>query len=97
VNLSGSYRITSGAHYDLVSKYRKIAGANPTVSLHDFVSNSLNNQKSEISIIPHYVGANGQPKYPVTKEYAMSVLLVYKPWAGPSPPHLKDEEWMNQG
>jgi len=30
--------------------------------------------------VPHFVGVNGQPKYPVTVDYAKHTLLVHKPW-----------------
>ena len=95
VNLSGSYRLTSSTHHDLVSQYRKLSAANPTVSLHRFVTESLNKRTTPFAVIPHYVGARGQPRFPVTKEYAMSILLVHKPWAAPSPPLLDDAEWIN--
>ena len=94
VNLSGSYRLTSSTHYDLISRYRRMAPANPNMSLHHFVQMDLNKRKSKIDMIPHYVGANGQPKYPPTKEYAMAVLLVHQPWANASPPRLSDEQWI---
>jgi len=96
VSLSGSYRLTSDTHRDLITRYRKLAAANPSMSLHDFVTNVLKKKKSEKPIIPHYVGANGQPKYPPTKEYARSILLVHKPWASDSPPYLQDTQWIEE-
>ena len=38
------------------------------------------------TIIPHFVGVNGAPKYPVTHDYARHTLIVHKPWRTyPSP------------
>jgi len=36
--------------------------------------------KDNCSIIPHFIGGSGQPCYPVTENYARSVLLIHKPW-----------------
>ena len=33
-----------------------------------------------IVYIPHFVGGNGQPKYPVTMSYARSTILTHMPW-----------------
>jgi len=100
VNLSGSYKIKSTTHADLVNRYRRIASSNPTLSLHQFVSEELvkkgRRKHGGRLIIPHYVGANGQPKYPPTKEYAMATLIVHKPWKASKPPKLSDEEWIDQ-
>lgn len=98
INLSGSYKLSSSTHNTLLSQYRKAATTNPTLSLHDFVSNHLKekSRKSGKIIIPHYVGANGQPKYPPTKEYAMATLIVHKPWCGPHPPKMSDNQWISE-
>lgn len=100
VNLSGSYKLSSSSHNDLVSKYRRIAASNPDLSLHQFFLQQMKNKQKTArrlagkTIIPHYVGANGQPKYPPTKEYAMATLLVHKPWGSCSPPLRTDTEWI---
>ena len=96
INLSGSYKLTSTTHRDLVTKYRKAAVRDHTLSLHDFVTAQLKQKGKGVTIIPHYVGANGQPKYPPTKEYARAVLLVHKPWANFSPPKLTDMQWLDE-
>ena len=97
VNLSGSYKITSSTHKDLLSQYRKVAHTNHNLSLHSFVCDALQKRnKCNKPVIPHYVGANGQPKFPATKEYAMAVLIVYKPWKGKAPPMLTDQQWIDQ-
>lgn len=91
VNLSGSFKLTSG-HQNLLSQYRKAAPQDHSLSLHQFVLQKLNEKSKRKRIIPHYVGASGQPKYPPTTEYAMATLIVHKPWAASSPPNLSDSE-----
>ena len=95
INLSGSYKLTGG-HEKFLKRYRKRASHNPSLSLHQHVIEMLNEMKTQKTIIPHYVGANGQPKYPPTKEYAMAVLLVHKPWGAEAPPHRTDEEVLRE-
>lgn len=105
INLSGSYRLSSDTHADLVNRYRRIAKNNPNLSLHDYVNTELNKEDRKIrkkygknaTIIPHYVGANGQPKYPPTMEYARSVLIVHKPW-GDNKPRRRNgpTEWIEE-
>ena len=95
INLSGSYKLTGG-NEKFLKRYRKRAPYDRTLSLHQHVVEMLNEVKSKKTIIPHYVGANGQPKYPPTKEYAMAVLLVHKPWGAEAPPHRTDEEILRE-
>lgn len=104
VNLSGSYKLGSTTHKGLLSQYKRAAANDSQLSLHMFVSQHLNdkaaarsrNKETKKTIIPHYVGAQGQPKYPPTKEYAMATLLVHKPWGGADPPRLPDEKWISE-
>ena len=97
VNLSGSYKLTMSTHTTLLSQYRKKALTDPTHSLHAFVSSHLKekSRKAGKIIIPHYIGANGQPKYPLTKEYAMAMLIVHKPWGSSHPPKMSNEQWIS--
>lgn len=105
INISGSYKITSDSHKDLVSQYRRIAEDNPELSLYVFVRKTINEkerkmkrkQSAKVTIIPHFVGARGQPKYPPTKEYAMATLIVHKPWQGSKPRKRNgDNEWIEE-
>jgi len=105
VNLSGSYKISSDTHKDFISQYRKESKTNPDMSLHEFVVSAINKKaykvkkkySSEKRVIPHYVGANGVPKHPPTKEYAMSVLIVHKPWENGMPKRRRDaNEWIEE-
>ena len=105
INLSGSYRLSSDTHADLVNRYRRIAKENPNMSLHNFVNDELNKEDRKVrkkyrknaTIIPHYVGANGQPKYPPTMEYARSVLIVHEPWGDDKPKRRNGpQEWIDE-
>lgn len=98
ISLSGSYKLRSSSHNNLVSRYRSVAAANPTLSLHQFCMSELQKKKSNSMkpVIPHYVGANGQPKFPPTKEYAMATLLVHKPWGAEMPPHRTDQQMIDE-
>jgi hypothetical protein len=31
-------------------------------------------------VIPHFVGINGSPRFPINDNYAKQSLIVYKPW-----------------
>ena len=100
INISGSYKIKSTAHSDYVTRYRRIASGNPALSLHEFVTEELakkaNRNHGGKIIIPHYVGAYGQPKYPPTKEYAMATLIVHRPWKASKPAKYSDDDWIDQ-
>jgi hypothetical protein len=99
INLSGSYKLTGG-HEVYLKKYRQRAPNEPKLSLHQHVTEMLSANKDRSGkskiIIPHYVGASGQPRYPPTKEYAMATLLVHKPWRAPAPPTRTDEEMLTE-
>ena len=99
ISLSGTYKLT-GSHASYLSGYRKLAPYHPNLSLHDYVCNQLrkkrDKQRLAKSVIPHYIGASGQPKYPPTVPYAMATLIVYKPWRSDSPPKRTDEEMLSE-
>lgn len=99
INLSGSYKLTGG-HEVYLKKYRQRAPKEPNLSLHQHVTEMLKTKKARNGktnvIIPHYVGASGQPRYPPTKDYAMATLLVHKPWGAPAPPNRTNEEMVSE-
>ena len=100
ISLSGSYKLSSSSHNDVVTRYRKVAPSNPNLSLHQFFQQQLKARKGKgkgpsKAIIPHYVGGNGQPKYPPTKEYAMHTLLVHQPWGASFPPVRTEDQWIS--
>lgn len=43
-------------------------------------------------IVPHFVGSNGTPRYPVTDDYARHTLIVYRPWRT----YPKDLNWKEE-
>lgn len=51
-------------------------------------------QRSTKEIIPHYVGGKCVPSWPITYDYARSVLVIYSPWSGAFP--IKDEQVMDK-
>ena len=38
-----------------------------------------NNKSQTKTVVPHFVSPNSVPVYPITKEYAKYILMVYKP------------------
>lgn len=49
-------------------------------SLHLYFHITRNGEDKKRLYLPHFVGINGIPKYPVTDDYARHVLIVHKPW-----------------
>jgi hypothetical protein len=105
INISGSYKVSSESHSDMVSRYRKIAKSRPDLSLYEFVNDAINARPRKIvrkysnnaTVIPHFVGARGQPKHPPTKEYAMSTLIVHKPWGDEKPKTRESNQaWIDE-
>ena len=84
VSLSGCYKLQHTSHKDVVSRYRKQAAGNPNMSLASFFE--LLNKNKPITVIPHWIGGNGQPTYPVTADYARTTMLIYCPWKSATPP-----------
>jgi hypothetical protein len=50
------------------------------LSLHEYFFVHREQLMKKRPAIPHYVGSNGYPIFPVTQAYCRHVLLVYKPW-----------------
>lgn len=107
INLSGSFKVSSDTHSDLVSQYRKLAKDQPNLSLYEFVRSSINEKAKSKKIqkryqkipnlIPHFVGASGQPTYPPTPAYAKAVLIVHKPWGDNKPKRRSnDVAWIEE-
>lgn len=103
INLSGSFKVSSDSHADLVSQYRSIAKSQPNLTLYEFCRSSINKKtikgkyRKKVEVIPHFVGASGQPKYPPTPEYAMAVLIVHKPWGDKAPKRRSSKKaWVEE-
>ena len=84
VSISGCYKLQEKTHYDIVSKYRRDIEARSTMSLAEYFG--AVHQGGPKIVIPHWIGGNSQPVYPVTDNYARSTLLIHRPWMGPHPP-----------
>jgi hypothetical protein len=82
VSLSRYTKITDGSsnqYKTFLSRYKNRTELLDH-SLHEYfhkVKNSATDQKREI--VPHYVGGSGQPKFPVTKNYARIELMKHRP------------------
>lgn len=84
ISLSGCYRLQGSSHYDVVSRYRRQAASNPGLSLASYFE--LLNKDKPMTVIPHWIGGNGQPTYPVTADYARTTMLIHHPWKSMTPP-----------
>ena len=84
VSISGNYKILTGNSCDIVSMYRKRQRSEKKLSLYQYYQKMKNNggplSKEGVTYIPHFVGGDGQPKYPVTSSYARSTILTHMPW-----------------
>ena len=73
---------SGGNNSTMVARYQKRSKEDENLSLHQFfhkVKNKGNSAKRG-AIIPHFVGVNGRPTFPVTADYAKHQLIVHQPW-----------------
>jgi hypothetical protein len=80
VSISGSYKVQKLDQQDILSRYKRSNSFQNDTSLYEFFMIQNKQTKDNCSIIPHFIGGSGQPCYPVTENYARSVLLIHKPW-----------------
>ena len=86
VSISGHYNLSKNSNYaksTMISKYGRREKTDPVcghISLHQFFLRKKNNRPGQKVIIPHYVGGQSQPVYPITEGYARSILIIHKPW-----------------
>jgi hypothetical protein len=86
VSISGTYKL--GTQYQakksILSQYaaRPITYKDMTLHQFFFFIKQHNSQSTKKQIIPHYTGGRSYPAYPVTKQYAKSVLTLHVPWIG---------------
>lgn len=66
----------------MVDRYKKRPPNREQESLYEFFHRTKNRNGSSDRgcMIPHFVGVNGTPKFPVTADYAKHQLIVHKPW-----------------
>ncbi len=84
-NSSQLRKADSDLRDNIVGKYRKRRKDEESLSLYEFFHKYENERKgtgkSERGCsIPHFVGVNGTPKFPVTADYAKHQIIVHKPW-----------------
>lgn len=89
VSISGSYKISSTDNKcnKLLNDYKafmKEATEEEAMSLMEYF------KENKPGIIPNFIGGSGQPKYPVTKEYARTTLLIHRPWINGVPTYFED-------
>ncbi len=85
VSVSGGYRLSEDNHVSKGNTLLKHYGSRKDNLDQSFDGDLVSSRKKSRwgkTIIPHYVGGKTFPVYPPTKEYARSVLLLYKPWIG---------------
>jgi GTPase SAR1 family protein len=86
VSISGCYRLTEdGGHVSKSNSIMKRYGSrqyNLPLSFDDYYDTLKNKVRGAKLVIPHYVGGKSLPMFPPTRDYARSVLLLYKPWVG---------------
>lgn len=84
VSLTGSYKIGSGfKSKTLIYKYSiRNSSTHHNQSFHEFVCKEINKnrRKKERKVVPNYTGGQSQPTFPVTENFARSILLIHKPW-----------------
>jgi hypothetical protein len=98
ISISGSYQVKSSDATGVVARYRKVAPKYPNLSLYDFYNEDIKQRRRNSlnkNVIPHWIGGNGQPTYPVTYDYARTTLIVHKPWKASTPPRFTKEEWIS--
>lgn len=67
----------------ILSQYEARSSDMENMCLNDFYHHIKNKEKNNDDrkfCIPHFVGINGSPVYPVSHDYAKQSLVVYRPW-----------------
>lgn len=81
VSISGSYRLQDNSQTTMLRRYAKRSPALYTLGLDGYFHHVKNQHgTNKKTIIPHYVGGQSQPKYPVTEGYARAAFIIHKPW-----------------
>jgi hypothetical protein len=103
VSLSSGYKLQkhgSAGKTAIISRYAsrlKTCSASEQDRMQSFsldqYFNYLRNTKttSTKTVLPHYIGGHCSPVYPITVDYARSILLIYTPWIDVFPKYDNDE------
>lgn len=84
VSISNSKRLWMDegcSHQPFLQQYMKRPADLEHLCLYDYfchVKNRMSNCGK--TVIPHFVGINGSPVFPINDNYAKQSLIVYKPW-----------------
>ena len=78
---------------NILGNYIKRKRKDENLSLYEYFYKykSERGKKERGCRIPHFVGVNGTPKYPVTADYAKHQLIVHRPWRK----YPKSDDWIN--
>ena len=81
--------ISSSSYIDL---YAKRENKYDDQSFYTWICERKTNNKSRAkTAIPHFVSPNSVTVYPITKEYARYILMVYKPWTNSFDESMKEK------
>ena len=90
VHAIGYYRITEKPVSNNMMSLYGHRNINPKQNFADFFYRTYESKPTAKPPIMHISGLNGNPVYPVSYDYARSVLIFYKPWSGINKDLLKD-------
>ena len=94
VSISGHYKVMNRASTTFVTKYQKRPDTFKHLSLKKYFHHIKSKKTRGKTIIPHFVGGQGQPVYPVTEAYARATLIIHKPWTDEKPLKYQGTEWI---
>jgi hypothetical protein len=79
---AGDSNQTSSSTKTFIKEYKDRTDDYQHFTLHEYFHVTRNSKEASNAklIIPHFVGINGTPKYPVTDSYARHTLIVHRPW-----------------
>jgi hypothetical protein len=82
----------SATQRTFINQYKSRPPKYETYSLHRYFFHLKNNDESKQYIMPHFVGINGAPKFPVTPDNARHTIIVYMPWRQ----YPKYDDWVDE-
>ena len=96
VSINWNTKITTKESSAQDTRYIALYSKRPSkylhLSFHQFYSVYREQILKRRPAIPNYVGMSGKPTFPLSRDYACSVLVIHKPWHGSYPSF---ENWMS--
>lgn len=96
VSISSSTRLRKSEGKDAITTFVQEYTSRPlcheNTNMNDYFHIKHNNIPNQKTIIPSFVGVNGNPVFPVTDTYARHVLIVYRPWRA----YPKQMKWISE-